>query len=254
MGAMGGLKKWMPLTHITFLIACLAIAGVPPLSGFFSKEDILLTAYLHNKGIYYIGLITSGITAFYMFRLYFSVFQNRQHTYTHEGHGEGSSTMKFPLAILAIAALLVGFIPFGKYVSFGGAGIENAVPISFSIAPVAMALAGIWLAFILYYKENEKPQQIAVALGGLYRTVYRKFYFDEIYLFITKKVIFNLVAKPAAWIDKHIVDGFMNLLAFATARFSERIKALQSGSVQSYALYFFGGILALAAAFIYWMK
>ena len=252
MGAMGGLKKWMPLTHITFLIACLAIAGVPPLSGFFSKEEILLAAWQHNKGIYYIGLITSGITAFYMFRLYFAVFHNRQHTY-HNEHGEGGFSMKLPLAILAIAAVLAGFIPFSKYVSFG-AGVENAVPISFSIAPVAMALEGILLAFVLYYKENEKPQQISTALGALYRTVYRKFYFDEIYLFITKKIIFNLVAKPAAWIDKHIVDGFMNLLAFATARFSERIKALQSGSVQAYALYFFGGILALAAVFIYWMK
>jgi NADH-quinone oxidoreductase subunit L len=253
MGAMGGLRKWMPLTHVTFLIACLAIAGVPPLSGFFSKEEILLSAWQHNKSIYYIGLITSGITAFYMFRLYFSVFHNRQHTY-HNEHGEGGFSMKLPLTVLAIAALLAGLIPFAKYVSFGGAGIENTVPISFSIAPVVMALAGICLAFVLYYKENTKPQQIAAALGALYRTVYRKFYFDEIYLFITKKVIFNLIAGPAAWIDKHIVDGFMNLLAFATARFSERIKALQSGSVQAYALYFFGGILALAAVFIYWMK
>src|SRR5581483_10768969 len=90
MSAMGGLKKWMPITHITFLVACLAIAGIPPFAGFFSKEAILHTAWEHNKTIYGIALITSGITAFYMFRLYFSIFRNRQHTYVNNGHGEGS--------------------------------------------------------------------------------------------------------------------------------------------------------------------
>jgi NADH-quinone oxidoreductase subunit L len=252
MGNMGGLRKFMPITHITFLIACLAIAGIPPLAGFFSKEEILMTAWQSNKFIYYIALITSGITAFYMFRLYFSIFWNKTSSHSHhDHHGEGAWNMKLPLLVLAIAAVVAGFVPFAHYVAANGKGEEISIPISFSAAPIAMALAGIALAFVLYYKENERPQKLAVALGGLYRTIRHKFYFDELYLFITKKIIFKGIAKPAAWVDKHIVDGLMNGLGRATAGISERIKTLQSGSVQSYALYFFGGIIALASVFIY---
>ncbi|HEX6430042.1 MAG TPA: NADH-quinone oxidoreductase subunit L [Niastella sp.] len=256
MNDMGGLRKFMPLTHITFLIACLAIAGIPPFAGFFSKEEILMTAWESNRLIYYIALITSGITAFYMFRLYFSVFWNKTpaHNLHSNDHGEGAWNMKLPLLLLAVAAVVVGFIPFSHYVSFNGRGEETSIPILFSIAPVTVAIAGIALAYILYYRENPRPQQIATALGGLYRATRQKFYFDELYLFVTKKIIFNGIAKPAAWIDKNIVDGCMNWLGSTTTRFSERIKALQSGSVQGYMLYFFGGIVALAAVFIYWLK
>ena len=105
---MGGLQKYMPITHISFLIACLAIAGIPPLAGFFSKEEILMTAWQSNRVIYYIALITSGITAFYMFRLYFSIFWNKTTAHLHHsGHGEGSPTMKLPLLVLAVAAVFI---------------------------------------------------------------------------------------------------------------------------------------------------
>jgi NADH-quinone oxidoreductase subunit L len=255
MGNMGGLRKFMPITHLTFLIACLAIAGIPPLAGFFSKEEILMTAWQSNKLIYYIALITSGITAFYMFRLYFSIFWNKTSSHSHrDHHSEGPWNMKLPLLVLAAAAVLAGLVPFAHYVSANGKGEEITIPVSFSIAPIVMALAGITLAFVLYYKENDRPQKLADAMGGLYRTIRQKFYFDELYLFITKKIIFNGIAKPAAWVDKHIVDGLMNGLGWATAGISARIKTLQSGSVQSYALYFFGGIVALAAVFIYLWK
>jgi NADH-quinone oxidoreductase subunit L len=252
MGNMGGLRKLMPLTHLTFLIACLAIAGIPPFAGFFSKEEILMTAWQHNKLIYYLALITSGITAFYMFRLYFSIFWNKTSVQDHH-HSEGAWNMKLPLLLLALAAVGVGFIPFAHYISING-GEEISIPLSFSITPVLLAIAGIGLAYVLYYKENDRPQKLATALGGLYKTVKQKFYFDELYLFVTKKVIFNGIAKPAAWIDKYIVDGTMNGLGWVTTRFSAGIKALQSGSIQGYLLYFFGGIVALAALFIYWWK
>jgi NADH-quinone oxidoreductase subunit L len=254
MSAMGGLKKWMPVTHTTFLIACLAIAGIPPFAGFFSKESILHTAHEHNPAIYFLALITSGVTAFYMFRLYFSIFRNRQHTLMNHEHGEGATEMRWPLIILAAITVMVGFVPFGRYISFNGTPIETTIDLIFSITPVVIAVLGIALAYILYNKENEKPQRIATVLGNFYQLVYRKFYIDELYLFITKKIIFNVVARPAAWIDKNIVDGCVNASAFVTARFSERIKAWQSGSVQNYALYFFGGMLAIAALFIYWMR
>lgn len=255
MGNMGGLRKLMPVTHLTFGIACLAIAGIPPFAGFFSKEEILMTAWENNKIIYYLGLITSGITAFYMFRLYFSIFWNKAAAHDHHNdHGEGGWNMKLPLLLLAAAAIGVGFVPFAQYVSISSQGSQLPVPISFSIAPVLIAIAGIAVAYVLYFKENDRPQKLAAALGGFYQTVKQKFYFDELYLFITKKIIFNGIAKPAAWIDKQLVDGAMNGLGWVTTRFSERIKALQSGSIQSYALYFFGGIIALAAIFIYWWK
>lgn len=237
MHAMGGLRKHMPITHITFLVACLAIAGIPPFAGFFSKEAILLAAWQNNPPIYYIALITSGITAFYMFRLYFSVFWNKQQL--SDRHSEGTFSMKLPLLVLAIGAIASGF------------ALKTELHLAFSMAPITLSLGGIFIAWLLYGKENPRPQQLAGSLGALYKTAYRKFYFDEIYLFITKKIIFNLVARPAAWIDKHIVDGAMNALAGGTARLSTAIKGMQSGQVQSYALYFFAGVLALAALFIY---
>lgn len=253
MGKMGGLRKLMPLTHLTFLIACLAIAGIPPFAGFFSKEEILKTSWDANQAVYYLALITSGITAFYMFRLYFSIFWNKTSMQDHP-HGEGAWHMKLPQLLLAVAAVGVGFIPFGHYVFISGDGEQEPVPFIFSIPPVLIAVTGIVLAYVLYYKENDRPQKLAAALGGLYKTVKQKFYFDELYLFITRKIIFNGMAKPAAWIDKHLVDGTMNGLAWVTSRFSASIKAWQSGRIQSYALYFFGGIIALAALFIYWWK
>ena len=250
---MGGLRKLMPLTHIVFLIACLAIAGIPPFSGFFSKEEILTAAYRSNKFIYGMGIFTSMLTAFYMFRLYFMIFHNKQpHIDSH--HGEGSLSMKFPLAVLAICTIVAGFVPFASYVTSDGVPFATHIDIIFSILPVALSVAAILFAAKLYYRQNELPGKIALSLGTIYHAAYSKFYIDEIYLFITKKIIFNLIGRPAAWIDKHIVDGFMNLLATITGKFSAFIKGLQSGKVQAYALYFFGGIIGLTVLFIYLWK
>ena len=249
---MGGLRKFMPVTHITFLIACLAIAGIPPFAGFFSKEEILMAAWQNNPAIYYIGLITSGITAFYMFRLYFSIFWSKpRDSSLSVHHGEGTLSMKLPLIILGIGSMLVGFIPFSNFISADGKGFQSELHFTFSIVPVALAIIGILVAYGLYFKQSDRPQKLATVLGGLYETAYRKFYVDEIYVFITKKVIFNLVGRPAAWIDRNIVDGTMNGIAWTTGRISVLIKGIQSGRVQSYALYFFGGIVILAILFLY---
>jgi NADH-quinone oxidoreductase subunit L len=250
---MGGLRKLMPITHIVFLIACLAIAGIPPFSGFFSKEEILTAAYHSNKFIYGMGIFTSMLTSFYMFRLYFMIFHNKQpHIESH--HGEGSLSMKIPLIILAICTVASGFVPFGSYVTSDGIPLTAHVDIVFSMIPVTLSVAAILFAAKLYYRQNELPGKIVSSFGTIYRAAYSKFYIDEIYLFITQKIIFNLVGRPAAWIDKHIVDGFINLLATITAKISALIKGLQSGKVQNYALYFFGGIAGLAVLFIYLWK
>jgi len=250
---MGGLRKLMPVTHTSFLVACLAIAGIPPFAGFFSKEEILTAAFHANKFIYSIGLFVSGLTAFYMFRLYFSIFW-RKEANVHNPHGEGTATMKLPLIVLTAGTLLAGFVPFSKYISSDGAPLETHVDWVFSIAPVALAALAILLAAALYKKENDKAEKIAATLGGLYQSAYKKFYIDEIYLFITKKIIFNCIGRPAAWIDKNIVDGLMNGIASATEKTAGFIKGIQSGKIQNYTLYFFGGIAGLTVMVIYLWK
>jgi NADH-quinone oxidoreductase subunit L len=263
---MGGLRKLMPVTHGCFLIACLAIAGIPPFSGFFSKEEILLAAFQSNKLIYGAALFTSALTAFYMFRLYFSIFWGKEKTSgvtapspLGEGRGEvhhreGTMSMKIPLVLLAAGALLAGLVPFSSLVTSDGAALETHINLVFSAAPVLLAMVAILSAGILYRKENDKPEKIAASFGGIYKAAYSKFYIDEIYLFITKKIIFNCIGRPAAWIDKNIVDGLMNAIAAVTGKISELVKGVQSGKVQNYALYFFGGVVALAVIFIYWWK
>lgn len=254
MNDMGGLRKYLPVTHITFLIACLAISGIPPFAGFFSKEEILLAAYQQNKLVYWIALITSGLTAFYMFRLYFNIFWNKTPAVHRKAHGEGGFAMMLPLVLLAIGAIVTGFIPFGHFVSSDGKPLESVFHLKFSIAPVALALAGIFTAMWLYKNESNKADALAAYLGGFYKTVYNKFYIDEIYLFITRKIVFNLIGRPAAWFDKNIVDGLMNATGNATQTISEKIKGFQSGKVQQYAIYFLAGVIALAVMFIYVWK
>lgn len=255
---MGGLRKKLPITHITFLIACLAIAGVPPFAGFFSKEEILLAAYEHNKLIYGLALLTSCLTAFYMFRLYFLIFWNKE-TPAHHGadeqhHGEGGPAMMLPLIILACLATVAGFIPFGKFVSSDGGSLESHFHISFSAAPVFLGLLGISLALYFYKSANNRADGIASALGGFFTMVYHKFYIDELYLFITKKIIFQLIGRPAAWFDRNVVDGIVNGTGEGTKLVSENIKGLQSGRVQVYAIYFLAGVIALAACSMYLWK
>ena len=259
MNDMGGLRKFMPVTHITFLIACLAIAGVPPFAGFFSKEEILLAAYRHNTIIYYAALITSGLTAFYMFRLYFSIFWNKeapslQERAGGEVHGEGGFAMLLPLLLLAVGAAAAGFIPFGHFVSSDGTALENNFHLQFSIAPVILGLAGIFTAMWLYKKQNNKPDKIASSMKGLYKAAYNKFYIDELYIFITKNILFNLIGRPAAWFDKNIVDGMINATGNTTQFISEKIKGIQSGKVQQYAIYFLVAVVGLAVLFIYIWK
>lgn len=248
---MGGLRKYLPVTHITFLIGCLAIAGIWPLAGFFSKEEILFAAWQSNKAAYAVAVVTSALTAFYMFRLYFSIFWNKP-TAAHAHHEhEASAALLTPLVLLALLAAGAGFIPFGKLVFFGNQPVSEHPGLSFALLPLGVGVAGIVLAALLYRKQNEGPERIAKTLSGFYRTVVNKFYIDEAYLFVTKKVLFNLVGRPAAWVDRNIVDGSMNGLAKGTAWIARAIKGLQSGHVQAYTLWFFGGVLVLAVMFLY---
>ena len=254
MDDMGGLRKYLPITHITFLIATLTISGMPPFSGFFSKDEILAAAYEHDKILFFVEWAVAGITAFYMFRLYFNVFWGKDQKYHHTPH-ESPLVMTIPLMILAAASIFAGYIPFSKLVTSDGLAFELVTEWAVAIPSVLIGLAGIAIAWILYKKPNNVPDKLATSLKSLYTWSYNKFYIDEVYLFITKKIIFNNISRPVAWFDRHVVDATMNGIAWVTNTVSDRIKGLQSGQLQKYGFVFVSGVLFLVIAFVYvWFK
>jgi len=123
--------------------------------------------------------------------------------------------------------------------------------LNIAIPSVLIALAGITVAFILYGKESLASGKISDSLGSAYRIIYNKFYVDELYLFVTRGIIFRFISRPVAWFDRHIVDGTMNGIAWIISVFSERIKGLQSGQLQHYALVFVSGALILIMIVLY---
>ena len=247
---MGNLRRHQPITHILFLIACLAIAGIPPFAGFFSKDEIL-AATLDSSPVYFaIATFTAGLTAFYMFRLYFLVFWNRETVYEHKPH-ESSFIMLVPMIVLAVGSAVAGFIPFGKFVSSDSEALHIEMNQTVAILSVVVAVTGILIAWALYKKESPLPEKITSTLSGLYRIAQKKFYIDELYLFITKKIIFNLVSKPIAWFDRQVIDAFMDFTATATNKVSAEIKGLQSGQLQHYAYIFLSGVILIVLVMLY---
>jgi NADH-quinone oxidoreductase subunit L len=247
---MGSLRKYMPITNITFLIAALAIAGVPPFAGFWSKDEILVAAYEHNKLIYYVGVFVAGLTAFYMFRIYFGIFWGKETKYEHTPK-ESPLSMTFPLIVLALLSIVGGFIPFSEFVTPDKAGFEAHLNYPLAAVAVAVGFIGIALAWVFYKKENNLSDRFANGFGLLYKWAFDKFYFDEIYLFITKKILFKRVSSPAAWFDRNVVDATMNLIGNSTVTTSKKIKGLQSGKIQDYAFAFIAGVVIIAVVFIY---
>jgi NADH-quinone oxidoreductase subunit L len=247
---MGGLRKYMPITNITFLIAALAIAGVPPFAGFWSKDEILVAAFEHNKLIYYIGVFVAGLTAFYMFRIYFGIFWGKDKQYEHAPH-ESPLSMTIPLIVLALLSIVGGFIPFSEFISPDKAGFEAHLNYPLAAIATGVGLIGIVLAWMFYKNENSLSDRFALAFGPFYKWASDKFYFDEIYLFITKKIIFNLISAPIAKFDKKYVDGTMEGIGNKTVILSAKIKGLQSGKFQDYAFSFVMGAVIIALVFIY---
>lgn len=247
---MGGLRKYMPVTHITFLIACLAISGIPPFAGFFSKDEILAAAFHSNKLLFAVDYFVAGLTAFYMFRLYYNVFWGTDRNYEHTPH-ESPFTMTIPLMFLALASVVTGFIPFGKFVTYNGVVEESVFHWNIAIPSILIALAGIIIGRVFYRTETNFADRFATTFKGLYKSAYHKFYMDEVYLFVTKKIIFNCISRPIAWFDRHVVDGAMNGISYITNSVSVRIKGFQSGYLQQYAFTFVVGAVALFLAILY---
>ena len=244
MNHMGGLRKYMPITNITFLIACLSISGIPPFSGFFSKDEILSACYEFSPYMGVVMTFIAGLTAFYMFRLYFNIFWGKEHKHEHTPH-ESPFAMAFPLVFLATVTVFAGFIPFGHFVTSDLANYDIHLDYTVASISVIIAVISIGLAMILYRKESEVPKKLATTFSGLHTAASHRFYIDEVYLFITKKIVFNNISRPLAWFDRHVIDASMNGMAATTQWVSLKIKGFQSGQVQQYAYVFLLGTLII---------
>ena len=249
MSTMGGLRKYMPITHITFLIACLAIAGIPPFSGFFSKDEILTACFQFSPIMGWIMTIIAGMTAFYMFRLYYGIFWGTENKELHAEHvpHESPLTMTFPLMFLAAVTIVCGWIlPFGHFVSANGEAYDIHLNAQVAITSVIVAVIAIVLATWMYARDKQPvADMLAKRFSTLHRAAYRRFYMDEIWMFVTKKIIFRCISTPLAWFDRHVIDQFMNFMAWSTNAAGESVQPLQNGKVQSYTMWFLGGVIVL---------
>lgn len=246
--AMGGLYKYMPITHWTFLVGCLAIAGIPPFSGFFSKDEMLAAMYA-NSWVWGAWMsMVAGLTAFYMFRMYFLVFwwKENPHYKEHRPH-DAPWQMSLPLIILAAVSVVAGFIPFGEFITWNGEPYHIHLEIPVAITSIIIALIGIFVAFKLYYKENNAPARLKNMWPSLWQAAHRRFYWDEIYQFITHKIIFGIICRSIAWFDRHVIDATMDGMAWIAQRASASIKGMQSGAIQAYVIWYFMGAVVLAA-------
>ncbi|HCK23554.1 MAG TPA: NADH-quinone oxidoreductase subunit L [Bacteroides graminisolvens] len=248
MSAMGGLRKYMPVTHITFLIACLAIAGIPPFSGFFSKDEILAACFHYSPVMGWVMTVIAAMTAFYMFRLYYGIFWGKENKELHAHHTphESPLAMTFPLIFLAAVTCVAGFIPFGTLVSSNGEAYHIHLDTTVAVTSVLIAILSIAIATWMYARSSQPvPDKLGKRFKGLHTAASHRFYIDEVYQFVTHKIIFRCISTPIAWFDRHVVDGFFDFLAWGTHATSDEIRDFQSGQVQQYAFVFLLGTLAL---------
>jgi NADH-quinone oxidoreductase subunit L len=280
MRKMGGLRHKMPITHWTFLIATLAISGVPFLSGFFSKDEILAGAYegpLGQPWLYWLGTLTAGLTAFYMFRAVSMTFwgKSRLAPETERHAHESSSKMTVPLIVLSFFSVVAGYVSWPKPLG-GSEGFDHYLDPVFAsseeflrsgaaehgaslgagalmLFSLIAASIGILMALWLYLKETELPDRIAERFSGLYQLLVHKYYVDEIYnwLFVTpirvgsEKLLWQTV--DARGIDETLVNG----IGGATARAGSILRRIQSGNIRSYAAWvLLGTVLWLAYVLI----
>ncbi len=259
MALMGGLRKYMPVTHITFLISCLAIAGIPFFSGFSSKDEIVTACFEYSPLVGWIMTGVAAMTAFYMFRLYYGIFWGTENKEAHEHHTphEAPASMTVPLIILSVITVgvgvyttLAGFLgwggSFGSFVSATGEDYTIHFNSQVAITSTVIAILSICLATYIYKGERQPiADKLYAAMPKLHRAAYKRFYMDEVWLFITHKIIFNLVSKPIAWFDRHVIDGTFNFMAWGAGEAGESIRGWQSGDVRQYAVWFLTGSVAI---------
>jgi len=272
---MGGLWKKMKITSITFLIAALSIAGIPPLSGFYSKDEILSAAFTGGHiWIYLIGTLTSFLTAFYMFRLFFLAFTGETRSKLHSH--ESPFNMTIPLIVLAVLTIFSGFLltrehVFLKLVNFPGKefiGEESSHFVMFT--SVFVGILGISLAFFIYYKKLIPVEKIVNSIPSLYKILINKYYVDEIYDKIIIKPVMKLagvfakfdlkvidgavngsgfmtllISKLQDLFDRIVVDGAVNGVGWITTKTGNVLKLIQTGFIQNYMLIVIAGLVIL---------
>ena len=269
----GSLGKAMPSTYRTFLVAALAIAGIPPLAGFFSKDEILSSAFHHGSvAIWLLGWLTAGLTAFYMFRLVTLTFHGAAR-WPHDQHPhDPPATMRYPLMVLALLSVAGGFAGVPHALG-GGNGIESwlrpvfekadllipqaaevSAPVEYMLMAlsVAIAAAGIWLARYLFLTRGDLLATMARKAAGIHTVLTRKYYVDEFYdaTIITPAV---KLSEGVLWkfFDIRVVDGLVNGTARLVAHFSGALRKVQAGVAQTYALAFVAGVLLLLLGILF---
>ncbi|HEV2718065.1 MAG TPA: proton-conducting transporter membrane subunit, partial [Terriglobales bacterium] len=285
MRKMGGLRSYIPWTFLTMGIATLAIAGIPPFAGFWSKDEILWQAFSSEHGswvFWLVGVLTAFITSFYMFRLLFLTFfgdyrgaQVDAHGHSSQAHGEHGHggphespiVMLIPLMILAVLSIIGGLVGIGNRFEhflapvFGtgevtqaaGEGASHATELLLMGVSVAVALLGLILAWMLYVSKPYLPQKIADAFGGFYEAVMNKYYVDELYakLFV-KPLVDGSTSILWQGVDRRVIDDTVNNAADGARHVSDEVRHMQSGNLRSYAGWIAAGS-AVVIAYMIWM-
>jgi NADH-quinone oxidoreductase subunit L len=283
MRKMGGLRQYIPWTFLTMTIATVAIAGIPPFAGFFSKDEILARAFQASPVYWFIGVTTAFITSFYMFRLWFMTFfgdyrgsgadnhGDSAHGHDEQGHGHGKPhespmVMLGPLMVLALLSAIGGFVGIGgrfehflapvfgePTASVATEALSHSTEITLMLISVGAAIAGFLLARLLYQQRPDLPQKIADALGGFYQAVVHKYYVDEIYATLFVKPLVDGSTR-ILWhgVDQGVIDAAINDTADGARHVSDAARHMQSGNLRSYAGWVAAGG-ALIVAYMIWM-
>ena len=252
---MGGLRKYMPITNVCFLIGCLAIAGIPPFSGFFSKDEIIAACFQFSPFLGWFMTVVAGMTAFYMFRLYYLIFWGKSYYEADPDHRRRPQEVPFvmwgPLVFLAIISVFAGLIPFGHFVSATGESYDIHIDWSVATTSIVAAVIGISLATWMYAgKEWLVADKLERTFPKLHKAALNRFYIDDAWQYFTHKIVFRCFSRPIAWFDRHVVDNTFNFLAWGTNEAAESIRPWQSGDVRGYATWFISGAVALLLALL----
>ncbi|MGE5701800.1 MAG: NADH-quinone oxidoreductase subunit L [Clostridia bacterium] len=261
---MGGLWKKMKVTAWVFLIGCLAIAGIPPFAGFWSKEAILGAVYsAHRYDLLALALIAAFFTAFYMFRLFFLTFAGKSNVKEGVHVHESPATMTLPMILLSVLAIVAGLIntPFApvlqEWMMNGATGEaiiavfgaeEGHAALWVQIVAILVSLLGIWLAYLMYAKRSVSRDSVPFAMPWAYQMSYRKYYIDEIYHFVFVRPLAGIGYVLDAF-DRYVIDGLVNLTAKITQGIGALHARIQSGQMQTYGLIVLVGILLLLVGF-----
>jgi NADH-quinone oxidoreductase subunit L len=238
---MGGLWKENRWLGIWFLTGCLAISGVPPFAGFFSKDEILAATYVSgHKGLFAVAVLAAFFTAFYMFRLFFLVFAGENRS----GHKAEKvpGVMAVPVAVLALLSLVSGFVnapvhALDRWLAAGSRLVPagESGPVWIPVVAALISLLGIGLAYLMYVAKQLAPERVAGAVPWLHRVVFRKYYVDEFYRFF---VVWPL--KGLGWFlqgfDRFVIGGLVALSAWIFSAVGRLGSRVQNGQAQTYAL------------------